>query len=168
MAESKLQTVLNTLPTLGATELEQVRVRTLALLKLSGVTVPNATRGKAADPDVEMVMEVIHDVLREHGLMVRQEQLHTTAAYQTFAKKVPAIMAYLRQCVTNKNQHKAILRIGFELIHRYLAKQSLPAGTRVMMAHVHRIPEVIDTQFPGYAAEGMLGWIARRAHVRPQ
>lgn len=153
-----IQTVWAALPLLTRDELDQIITRVSALRSLG----PGEKLGAREDPDTTVVLGVIYDVLRAEGLVVMPADMRGTTGYSSFARKVPDVMAYLRKNITNRTQQAALLRVGVDLIRRYLVKSGIPAGTRTLMAHVHRIPEVIEQQFPGYAAAGMLHWIARR------
>jgi hypothetical protein len=67
---------------------------------------------------------------------------------------------YLKRC-GNKVQQRAVLRLGIGLLHHDLENMGLAVSSRLMMAHIHRLPGIINKSFPGYAEAGLIHMIIR-------
>lgn len=159
-----LAEVLRRLPKLSPDELEQVRQRLSILRGMdAALTTFGGTSPSKDDAGAERVLSAIARILQQAGLEhVNTTMLRASPAFPAFRKKLPTLMEYLSKVSPNAIEQSAVLLVGVDLLRRYLIKQKLPVGSRVLMQHIHRVPAVLDLQFPGYAAAGMLGWIARR------
>lgn len=162
-----LTKVLALLPKLSKEDLKKVQEQAKVLSTLGGGSRGSRTQEHGSDDF--FVLTLITDYMTRQGLdMSIPAVLRDSTAYGAFKSKVPGLMKFVKQ-VGNKTQQTAILSVGIELLHEDLVKIGLAATSRLMMAHIHRLPGVINREFPGYAQSGMLGFIARGAqHVRPK
>lgn len=162
---SNIKTVLDTLPLLTGAELAQVRAALGALSSIGG------ERGPVLNTDVTSddmwVLGAIADYMRDKGIDATSVPLlRRQRSYSAFRDKVPAITQYLKPA-GDRNTQRALLTIGIELLYEDLQKLGLAITSRSMMAHVHRIPGMINRAFPGYASQGFLSMIIRgELHVR--
>lgn len=88
-------------------------------------------------------------------------QLTAGKHYQTYKKKLPAFHVWIARAGT-KTQQRALLRVGAELLHENLEAMGFPVSSRTMIANIHRLPSVINQQFPGYAQAGLFTMIIRK------
>jgi hypothetical protein len=147
------------LPKLDAAELAEVRQH-LALLRTLAGEGP-------VDVDEQLVIDAISIVLRENGMGASIEQFTGSSAHVSFKEKLPDLHAFLALASKQRNEQRAILYVGVSLLYDHLIKFGIPVGTRVLMTHIHRVPEFINAAFPGYTRAGLLPWIMHRmAHRR--
>lgn len=151
---TNLETILALLPKLSATDLDEVRLRTVFLRKFTPVT---------GIDDSTLVLETLSSFLKRVGAdFFTPEALKATNQFPSFKAKIPSIMRYLRGAKLEQVEQRYVLDLAFDLIYRYLSKWGYPVGPRSLMAQVHRIPDVLNNQFPGYASTGLLCMIAKR------
>lgn len=158
---SDLQTVLRILPTLSVEDLAHVKQRLAMMNSVSSVDV------KLVYPT--MFLDVICEVLRARGVeFTYAAQLQKSTQYPAFAKKVPGLLEYFGT-VKNVVQKAALVRVSVGLLYDNLIEMNVPVGSRTMMAHIHRIPNILNKHFPGYAQSGLLSMIVRKEeNVRNQ
>lgn len=61
----------------------------------------------------------------------------------------------------NRVRRRALMRLAAGLLYENLIAMDVAVSSRTMMSHVHRIPAVLNRNFPGYAANGMLHLVVR-------
>lgn len=161
------ETITQNLPALSEKELRELRARIDFLLRGCHQRSPPSSRngnGKSdgqEDP-VLMVLEVIHRLCRDHGLESRPlEALRASQGYAAFAEKVPQVLASLGAKEFNLVELRTLLRLALGLTLEELAAMGAPVSASVLMNHVHRVPGVLDTHFPGYREAGMLRLVVR-------
>lgn len=112
--------------------------------------------------DVELVLDAICSTLQHMGVEYTQpSQLRTAQGYAAFAGKVSALMLYVRRGAPTRNQQRALLGLGITYLYDNLCEMGLPVSARLVMAHAHRLPSVINAAFPGYAQAGLLGMLVK-------
>lgn len=151
-----LAAVIAQLPNLDPAELAEVRERIAALRMLAG--------SGPVDIGEQLVIDAIHAVLRNNGMGASLEQVTKSSVHTSFVEKLPAIHEYLEKASSERNVQRAILQLGVDLLYRHLTSHGIPVGVRVLMAHIHRVPEFINAAFPGYAELGMLHWVIGKDH----
>ena len=150
-----LDEVLSRLPRLTEEELTDVKGRVTFLLS-SG---PGKTSTPSSD-DSHLILDVLGEVLQSLGSeTVHPAVLRKTSIFPAFKRKVPVLMEYVRAAGV-RNEQRAVLRLGIEILYRYLEKHG-PVSSRTIMQHIHRVPSAINRQFPGYAKSGLLRAIVR-------
>lgn len=92
------------------------------------------------------------------------EMLRTSQDFPAFSVKVPPLMEYLGKAKLEKTQRRLVVWLALEILYEEKTRLNTACSARVIMRELHRIPALIDSQFPGYARMGMLGMVAR-AHV---
>lgn len=161
--------ILKVLPKLSVDELLTIRGRIAYLLPLKGVslkTLPAVSESPPAAPsnsDTDLVLEQIDAYLRGKAIEFTTVQLlRASPQFRSFRDKVPGVMTFIRNATTERNEQRLLLDLAIDLLYRYLIKRGLPVGGRILMQQIHRVPDVINAQFPGYAQAGMLPMIVRR------
>lgn len=163
---SNIKTVLDIIPTLSSAELSKVTAAIGAANAIGNKRGPTLTTDLSSD-DMWM-LGAVADYMRDRGIDATSVSLlRGQRGYRAFAAKVPAIAKFLKPCGARVKQ-RALLHVGIELLFADLQKIGLAATSRLVMAHAHRIPAVINRAFPGYAQQGLLHLIIRGAtnHVR--
>lgn len=153
---------------LGQNELRDLRARIDFLLQGRGPTEHNGNGHKLEDGTEEpslMLLGVILGLCRERGLESRPlGRLAASQGYPAFAEKVPEVLASLGAESLNTSQLRCVLRLGLGLVLDQLQEMGVPASASTLMNHIHRIPGVLDTNFPGYRQAGLLKLLARNEH----
>ena len=149
----KLPDILSALPKLNPQELEEVDAHVRFLRQTKGGV-------SGSEADVDLVLQSICECLMGMGVeFCTIPQLRKSQQFKAFAAKVPSVMKYVREAVETRNEQRVILELGARLLYQNLTETGLPAGARTVMSHLHRLPSVINREFPGYAASGLLGLI---------
>jgi hypothetical protein len=152
--------ITESLPTLSEKELRELRARIDFLLR--GSHGPPRSNGNGAQSPVLMVLEVIHRLCRDHGLESRPlAALQSGQNFNAFVEKVPQVLASLGAKEFNAAELHTLLRLAFGLTLEELAHMGVPVSASVLMNHVHRVPGVLDTHFPGYREAGLLKLVVR-------
>jgi hypothetical protein len=143
--------VLRLLPTLTGAELAQVQ----SAIKALGAI------GPAQDDSASQVLKCLCNLLQKRGLEFPQPSvLMKMSIYPAYKRKVPALLQYLQHAgLATKVQQWAALSIGFGLLYDSLTAQGLACDASVLMRQVHRLPALINREFPGYAEAGYLAKI---------
>ena len=69
----------------------------------------------------------------------------------------------------NRVAQHALMRISIGLLYEDLVQMNIAVSSRAVMAHIHRIPSVLNKAFPGYASAGLLPLVVREdQNVRSQ
>jgi len=132
-------------------ELEK-RVKAAKQFKKEGKSTPKY------DPDVDLVLESLVGTMSRLGVEYTPAvALKKAEMFPSFAEKVPGLMKFVRKGAGSKNQQRVLLGLGFRLLYTSMTEFGWPTSSRLMMAHVHRVPSVINRNFPGYASAGLLG-----------
>lgn len=156
-----LEQINQLLPSLDTAALQEVRARCVILAQGAGSRAQTAALGGKlgpSDADVDLVLEEIAGYLRAEGVeYASPDILRRVGGYGKFAEKVPPVMKALRKATTNKVKLRALIRISIDFLYKDLARMQVSASTRTMMAHWHRVPSVINRNFPGYMRGGFLG-----------
>lgn len=163
MAEASgvsLKAILNQLPKLSAADLEEVE-QAIKLAKSFG----GGSTGQhgVVLPWGEVLLDCIIEVTSETvGYPIAKETLRgMSAAYQSFRKKLPALIEYIEHAAPEYQQRRAIFKLGIELLFGYLHRPDRMVGPQTLLYQIHRLPDAVNAQFPGYAQAGLLGLVAR-------
>lgn len=159
---SPLQEIIAQLPKLSGEELDQLASRIKALRSLHG-EVAKAVAWDEVE-DLDMILHCATEVAQSLGAdMSSSFQLRQAAKHSAgFRDKLPPLLRYLRQACPTRAQQHALLCLGFRLLHRDMTRMGIVVTARTFLAHVHRLPAVIEHSFPGYARAGLLhGWVVK-------
>jgi hypothetical protein len=150
---------------LTSEELQELRAHITALLQLG----PGSADRAVALPDApeELVMIAEHGRNRG-GRLVPTTDLMRATQYDTFKSKLPRLRAFLEQ-VGSKTAQRALFKLGLVLLERDMRTRKLTPSYMSFMNEVHRMRSLINREFPGYEANGMLKLIIRKEdHVRKE
>jgi hypothetical protein len=110
-----------------------------------------------------LVLEAIASVLFSFGLEFASVTfLRKSSNYAAFREKMPPLFRFLRQNSVNQTEMRGLLHLGVSLLVEDMKRLTMPIAGRMVLAHIHRLPEVVNLAFPGYAESGLLGMIIRR------
>lgn len=110
------------------------------------------------------VLQHVADFMKHIGAdYTPADMLRRSQEFVPFARKVPALVEFVRKQKLNKIQRGMLLYLSFEILYEEKTKLGAACTARVIMREIHRVPALLDSQFPGYARAGMLG-MAVRAH----
>lgn len=164
-APTPLEQILALLPKLDVAGLQSVQARAKALSQFGGAKPSDGLPSQdidAPDNDADLILSEIAGHLRDRGVEYASVQmLRRVSNYKSFAEKVPPTMIYFRKVTKNRVKLRALIRVAIDLLYLDLGKIGLSVTTRTMMSHWHRVPAVIESNFPGYARRGHLGLLLR-------
>jgi len=139
-------------------ELQSLRNHIAALIAMGPSSADTILTASSHD---DWVLMGICDYMRSNQIdLAGVQQLTSGRHYDTFKGKLPSLHKFLANG-GNKNVQRALLRLGIGLLHHDIVQMGLAVSSRLMMAHIHRIPGVINRAFPGYAQAGLLHMIIR-------
>jgi len=160
--------MLSQLHTLSGTELALLKNAVSAMQALSGgapavVTTPKEAKEEDA---TYMVLDVICEFMKAKGAdFTSPTVLRKTKHYSAFRQKIMEdgmLDFYKKAAGNNRVALRALMRVGVKLLYQNLIELELPTNSRNMMAHMHRLPAVINRAFPGYAESGLLRMLIKR------
>ncbi len=155
---NELRKAIDATKGLTTDELGVLRTHISAMLALGP---SSADRVLTASEMDDWVLVGITDYMRSNQLDLSGiQQLTSGKHYDTYKTKLPPVQNYLRNA-GNKTAQRALLRLGIGLLHHDMVQLGWAVSSRLMMAHIHRLPAVINRAFPGYAQAGLLHMIIR-------
>lgn len=158
----KLKQILDELHELSEDERDEIQTH-LKMIKSLAPGLPLMGGAGGVQDDSDLFLQQLCAVLSSAGIeFVQPTVLAKTNGYSTFKGKVPGVMKFLRRAVSSRNELRVLLYIALGLLYQDLTKQGIPVSSRLMMAHAHRIPSVLNAAFPGYAQIGLLRMIINR------
>jgi hypothetical protein len=158
------ETITENLPTLSEKELRELRARIDFLLRGSpgGAPRPKSNNGNGAESPALMVLEIIHRLCKDHGVESRPlSALNSGQGFNAFVEKVPQVLSSLGAEEFTMIELRTLLRLALGLTLEELTHMGVPVSASVLMNHVHRVPGVLDTHFPGYREAGLLKLVVR-------
>jgi hypothetical protein len=165
-----LTAILSQLPKLSAADLrtveQAIKRRKDAATKALASVGPEPTKlGQHGVilPWGEVLLDCIIEVTSETiGYSIGKEHLRKMTAYHTsFRPKLPGLIEFIEHAAPEFQQRRAIFRLGVELLFGYLHRPDRMVGPQTLMQQIHRLPDALNAQFPGYAQAGLLGLVAR-------
>jgi hypothetical protein len=161
MSEEAFKQVTSLLPKLTEDELAALRQRLSALRSMG----PAPSTNGCADPD--LVLHTLCDTLCGLGVeFSNPAQLKRTQGFKAFVPKAEAVMQFIRKAASTRNQQRALLGLGIRLLYDNLKGIGCPVSSRLVMAHLHRLPSVVNQSFPSYAESGLLGMLIANGEPR--
>lgn len=148
-----LQKVLDNLPNLSRSDLEQVKVRVDFLI------------GVGARPveDVDWLTEGMVTVLIGKGLMLRGLNWKVVAP-RNYIQDCAAVRALILDAVRRPcslTEKYVLGRLVATALFDYLHNGFPGLGLKGMLQNVTKIPQALDASYPGYLKAGMLGALLR-------
>lgn len=147
-------------------ELEDIR-GFVALIRGSGLQAKqDGIEDAKGEDSARMMLDAFSRTLSERGLdPIPSGMLMRTQNYKAFRAKMTddQLGAWLRGVVKNNRVALfALMHLCSELLYDDLAEKRAAINPRVMMDQVHRIPAVLNRNFPGYAQAGLLHLVIRQ------
>lgn len=122
----------------------------------------SGTANTALDPDELWVLSTIADFMFSvRADVTSMEMLRQSTDFPGMVQKVPPLMAFLNREKMDRVQRRMLLGIAFEILYEEKTRLGAACSSRVIMRELHRVPALIDSQFPGYARNGLLPFIVR-------
>lgn len=148
---------------LNTNELQQLRNHISVLLQLGPASADRAVAISEAPEELVYLAEHGRD---RGGIPVATTDMMNGAHYDAFKQKLPRVRAFISQ-VGSKTAQRALFKLGLVLLERSMRAQGVAPTYVSLMQQLHRVPGLINREFPGYAANGMLKLIIRKEdHVR--
>lgn len=147
------------LPKLSLDELRLLLGKVKVLIELTPIDNSPAAIVDDETLVLSCICEQLGHVAAEY---VSKEALRSHRGIAAFREKIPGLMRYLAATSESRTEQRAILRMGIELLYEQLTEMNVPASARLVMAHIHRVPSVLNNAFPGYARAGLLHWIVNK------
>ena len=147
-------------------ELQELRAHLNVLLQFGPSSADRAVATAEAPEELLMIAQHGRD---KGGALVPVTDLMHAKQYDTFKVKLPRVQAFIAQ-VGSKNAQRGLFRLGLVLLERDIRMRRMTPSYMQFMNEVHRIPALINREFPGYAANGMLRLIIRgeKGNVRKE
>lgn len=154
------QTIVQQLPSLSLIELQEIVDRVKALKSLPGGQA--AATAVPINGDAMGALRAVCEVLADQGIEYTPAfMLARSQEMGAFANKVGHVHAYFERSQLSRNAQGLVFKIAVGLLYQNMVEIGLPVSARNVMRQIHRVPAVLNRAFPGYAARGMLSWIAR-------
>jgi hypothetical protein len=158
---NELKAILDMIPRLTTEELSQISAALKAVAAIGAIK--DVVAAPITHTDELWVLQSITLKMQSTAVdMTGVDQLKNSKGYPSFARKVPAVVRYIRKVGTDRNTQRAFLNIGVELLLEDLKQIGLAPTSRTLMAHTHRIPAVLARAFPGYLEAGLMHVVLRR------
>lgn len=172
MSDSKLSTILVSLPSLPHSEQQIVQQELTKLLDGEG-SGTSRTKDKEEE-EMELFYSVSVQVMKERGLACppwpRFRQMNIFKHLRT---KFPEIKSYTKEYFgkIRRQKRQALYRIYAELLMDWMENHpKVPVKVGVYFQNLNQIPTLISDAFPGYAEQGWLPMVltlGRRDHRNP-
>lgn len=142
---------------LTSQELQELRTHITVLLQLGPSSADRAVAISEAPEELVYLAEHGRD---RGGIPVATTDMMNGAHYDAFKTKLPRVRAFILQ-VGSKTAQRALFKLGLVLIERGMRVNGVAPTYVSLMQQIHRIPGLINREFPGYSANGMLTLIIR-------
>lgn len=135
------------------------------------LTLPE-TKGKSVakgDDFLSHMLDLLVSVGQSKGADIRNRAMLARASqYKSFVLKClgdgnhKGLKEYFERAAPTVVQRRALMRLSLELLHDNILAIGGTCSATTMMAQIHRIPAVMNSELPGYAASGRLDFAARQ------
>jgi hypothetical protein len=147
-------------------QLQELRGHISRLLQMG----PGPADRAVAHSDAPEELILIAEFCRDKGMPpVKITDMMTATQYGSFQRKVPAVRTFIAQ-VGDKTQQRALLRVALKQLHKDMMERRIAISYLSYLNEFHRIPGIINREFPGYAEAGFMQLIIRGevSHVRKE
>lgn len=147
-------------------ELQELKAHCSVLLQLGPGSADRAVAISEAPEELVYLAEHGRD---RGGIPVATTDMMNGAHYDAFKAKLPRVRAFISQ-VGSKTAQRALFKLGLVLIERSIRIVGGAPTYVTLMQNIHRMPGLINREFPGYASNGFLKLIIRKEdyHVRKE
>lgn len=114
----------------------------------------------------DLFHEALRNTLRSHGLKAGPA-IHQSGVMKLFTEKFEYVEDFIDQYYPkiSKVERISVYLLMNDLIYRHLIRRGIPQSYRTMINHVHKVPELVEESFPGYAASGFLPLITSKHRI---
>ena len=152
--------IIRQLPTLSTEELTMVK----QAIQASG-SVTNGNGSIISDTPAELSDELFYlDCLCStlSGLGVQFTSPAALRKSDGYKLKVREVNYYLEPSKLTKMEKRKVVMIGFKLLHDNLSEiMGVPISAQLILRNFHRLPNVLELSYPGYARNGYLKQLAK-------
>ena len=149
-----LKTILQEIPRLSVADRDKVRQALLACGSVGGDTpTPEANMSSMENMLLYAICEVVRSA---QGEFVTPSVLSRMSNMASFRRKVPTIEGWLKSQKMRRNEEQALLITSVHYLYDNIVNMGRAVSAHRLCAEIHRLPSVMDEQFPGYARIGML------------
>lgn len=112
--------------------------------------------------DDHHLLVMVSEYMRRRGVdFMSPNVLMQDSGFGAFKRKVPSVMEFMHKLGGKHEQNMAITMALDLLYHDLTMNLNRAATSKLMMAHIHRLPAMLNRAFPGYAQSGMLKLIMK-------
>lgn len=152
--------VLQILPKLTSTERNKIAS---AIKALDQFNISNVDKSAKTNSDLELFLSILSQFLSDKGLEYSSpNMLKRNRAYKSFANKIEHMQEWIDGLSMSKVQKGSFFMIGIELLHNYIVRDKKVIGATLLMLNIHKLPQVVDAQFPGYYRLGLLNMVIKK------
>jgi hypothetical protein len=155
--------LLAAVPTLTPEQLARLQAAIKAALAVSGDGAAIGTESEpiAAIPD-EWLLAGLVDVLNSRGQPVTLAQItRQRGAVARWRAKREGVVRFLMP-IRDRTGQLGLFKLGVGLLYDDMRRMGVPPSPMAVLAHLDRLPAVVDIALPGYAAAGLLHLAVRR------
>jgi hypothetical protein len=142
---------------LTSQELQELRAHITVLLQLGPGSADRAVAFSDAPEELVMIAEHGRE---KGGRPIPTTDLMAARQYDTFTRKLPRLREFLSQ-VGSKTAQRALFKVGLVLMERDMRARKMAPSYMSFMNEIHRMRPLINREFPGYEANGLLKLIFR-------
>jgi hypothetical protein len=153
-----LNDIIPLLAGLSAQELDNLAARIKALRAITGsASQDGSNESGLAEPDVDFVVHCAHQAAVSAGAELSTYfQLRQVAKRSAdFRTKAANLILWLKPA-GNRSRQRALLCLAYQLLYRDMTENGYPVTARTLLNHTHRLPSLVEKDFPGYYRAGLL------------
>jgi hypothetical protein len=155
------------LPLLTNYELQEIRKQITVLLGLGGGGAKhpsNRTEDQTSNTeytDEDFVLRAVCTaVQRANGSSIQPHALRgSSSAMASLRQHLPNLIEYI-EAIDPLSRH-GFLDMAMTMLVENIKQQMLPVTPLVVIRNLRRLPALVDVAFPGYYANGLLGFVIR-------
>ena len=108
------------------------------------------------------VLQAICDTMRKNNVEAASVHvLKNSTAYKTANGKLDDLAAFFNKVSSSRLIQDAVLKTGTDLLYLDLSNWNVAVSSHTMFRQVHRIPAILNHNFPGYSSSGLLAKIVK-------
>lgn len=155
------ESIIGSLPSLSKTQLAEVKKRATALASLSR----SLEVEQSPVEDEDWLLHGVLSELRRRGLDHRPFNIRNPASFAGFSTQSASVRETLVLAAPDLTavQRRVLGEIAAYELARYLQswKKAPEINRETMLRYISRVPEAVETAYPGYLEAGLLSLIVR-------
>ena len=156
MSAERLRQAMAIVPELTDQELVKLTEAIKAARNLGGGALEVIAHNNLSDDEREILDVIIRYSVDRAIDLSGLNQLARSSEIGKFRLKVPGVRKFMDSAGLKRNQRRSLLYVAIGLVHQDLVDIGVAVSSRVLMRHIHRIPALLNRQFPNYARTGLL------------